>query len=308
MGAAATPGLTTNRFDWEKGKTIAQTLGGCVSLVNDRSSPTPSQMVIKSSDWQRLEKKGPHAKYEQVANEASNIWWLHERKVPNVIVCHGQWRVDNGQRVMTAMEYAEDGDLFNDMDKQSWSWARTRTVTRQIVHTLGAIHAHRRCFLDLALENLVFIDAKRDRIRFIDVARLQETQCHVHRRLCECPKQEHAACQLRPVDGPLTCECSSGAGAQAALGLGLRRWGSSGAEPWPAALGLARPATLISFFFLVGRLYLAAPEVFTHKKVNGRHADFWALGVLLFMMITDAQPWVSCDRCLARSSHAYVNE
>ncbi len=134
MGAAATPGLM-ERFEYKGAKTLGATLGGSVTVVKDRWSSQTPWAVIKATDCRSL---GIKAQYEQAKKEASHIWWLHERKVPNIIECRGEWRLDDACRIYLALQLAPDGDLFADVERHAWSWSRTRNVMRQLVGSSGA--------------------------------------------------------------------------------------------------------------------------------------------------------------------------
>jgi serine/threonine protein kinase len=44
-----------------------------------------------------------------------------------------------------------------------------------------------------------------------------------------------------------------------------------------------------------GSLFYAAPEIVSHKQYNGKKADIWAMGVLLYAMCSGNMPWSSGD-------------
>jgi serine/threonine protein kinase len=45
-----------------------------------------------------------------------------------------------------------------------------------------------------------------------------------------------------------------------------------------------------------GSPFYAAPEVISHEEYNGKSADIWSLGILLFTMVTGSLPWSSENR------------
>ena len=294
-----------------------------VRLCETDSGEQFAMKVFRKRDLARMRRWDADAGAFRSALEevSSEIAIMKQLRHPNVVRLHDVIDEPASEKLYLILEYVDGGALLADQRRGPREWApldegRARELLRDVVSGLAYLHAHGVVHQDLKPDN-VLLGAKDGRARIADfgVARLLAPQLQgggvgtLEAR--EAMWRDELQREIASLKRLLTVLNEDGgeAGIAAANGEGegnaVRPDSSVGAPaPSPAAItagrswavaearaSVKRPPPRLMLESSEGTPAFRAPETYTGGEHDGRAADVWSLGVLLYVMLCGTLPF-----------------